>query len=115
MNEKCSNYDYCKSHLGETSTNTHVECPYKFCPHFDEFKDILKNKGFPTLLDSLIYEFNIPTPKYNFTEEGYEIELPIEWFEGCQVIDKETGEFLGWVDAKKHRIIKYEVKEVIKE
>lgn len=44
------------------------------------------------------------------TEEGYEVKLPIEMFDGCRVSDKETGEFLGWVNGKKKCIEKYEVK-----
>jgi len=50
-----------------------------------------------------------------FRKIGYEFEIPIEFFDGYLVHDAETGEFLGWVDAHNHRIIKYTVKEIIHE
>ena len=58
-------------------------------------------------------DFKLPLVKCEINEDGdYEFEIPIEWFDGYQVHDKESGEFLGWVDAKNHRIIKYVVNEI---
>ena len=42
----------------------------------------------------------------------YEYNIPIGFVDGYQVHDAKTNEFLGWVDAKNHRIIKYTVKEI---
>lgn len=62
------------------------------------------------------YNFEIfPVYEGQIKEDHYEFEVPIELFDGCKIHDKETGEFLGWVDAKNQRIVKYEVKEIIKE
>lgn len=66
----------------------------------------MKKKGY-----KLLDKFNLPMIKGEFKEDHYEFEIPIKFFEGCQVHDKETGEFLGWVDGNKKAIIKYEVKE----
>ena len=60
--------------------------------------------------------YKFPLMKGEINEDGdYVFEIPIEWFDGYQVTDKETGEFLGWVDAKNKRIVKYEVTEIIHE
>ena len=55
----------------------------------------------------------IKTIKAKYKDGHYEFSIPISFFDGYEVEDAETGEFLGWVDAKNHRIIKYEVKEII--
>jgi len=61
-------------------------------------------------------DFKFPLIKSKINEDGdYEFELPIEMFDGYQVHEKESGEFLGWVDAKNHRIVKYVVNETIHE
>ena len=41
-------------------------------------------------------------------------DIPIELFDGCEAYDKESGEFLGWVNAKKKRIQKIIVTEIIR-
>jgi len=55
-------------------------------------------------------KFNFPFPKFNIKEDCYEVEYPIEMFDGWQVHDEESGEFLGWVNAKNHTIEKYTIK-----
>lgn len=52
------------------------------------------------------------TCQFNEETEEYEFNVPIEFVDGYEVHDKETGEFLGWVDAKNHRIVKYVVDEI---
>jgi len=39
----CQNYEQCKIKLNSHSASTteHNDCPFKICPHFDEFMDIL--------------------------------------------------------------------------
>lgn len=49
----------------------------------------------------------------DLTEE-ITFKIPIEWFDGWEVTNKETGEFLGWVNAKKKRIQKYVIKEIVR-
>ncbi len=56
------------------------------------------------------YKFPLITGEYK--DGCYEYTIPIECFEGCAVTDVETGEFLGWVNAKEKAIIKYEIKEI---
>lgn len=41
------------------------------------------------------------------------IKLPISFFDGYEVREKESGKFMGWVDSKNKCIKKYVVKEII--
>ena len=63
---------------------------------------------------SVIEPYKFPLLTGEFKDGCYEWKIPIEWFNGCTVHDAETNEFLGWVDSKNHRIIKYEIKEIVK-
>ena len=41
-----------------------------------------------------------------------EIEVPIGFFDGYEVYDAETDEFLGWVNAKKRCIQKITITKI---
>lgn len=56
--------------------------------------------------------YKFPEIKCEVKDDHYEWSIPIEWFDGCTVHDAETDEFLGWVDAKNHHIIKFERKDL---
>jgi hypothetical protein len=59
-------------------------------------------------------KFTLPMITSEMKDDHYELTIPVEFFEGCEVYDKETDEFLGWVDSKNKRIVKYEVREIIR-
>lgn len=41
-----------------------------------------------------------------------EIKIPIDFLDGYRVYDKETGEFLGWINAKEKCIKKIIIKDI---
>jgi len=56
------------------------------------------------------FKVNIfPIPKVTIKEDHYEVEYPIEMFDGFEVHEKESGKFVGWVNAKNHTIEKWSI------
>ena len=57
------------------------------------------------------FKFNLE-PKINQDGE-FEMELPFEMFDGWEVRDAKTKEFLGWVNAKEKKIQMFVVNEIV--